>query len=435
MRYLPLTKQDRAEMFKAVGISDINELYSAIPSGILKRSEKIDLPPHQGEIEVESYLRDLANENIPATKTAFFLGCGVYNHHIPATVDYIIQRSEFLTAYTPYQPEIAQGTLTYIFEFQTYIARLTGMDVANASMYDGATAAAEAALMALRVKPGRKKIQSLTCVNPQYRDVIKTNLRYHEDIEFVVGNNDPDENTACVMVQTPNFFGTIIQLEKLREKCDRAGALLVVVVTEILSLGLLPPPEMADIVCGEAQSVGVNMSYGGPHLGFFACKKAFIRQMPGRLCGETVDADGKRSFVLTLSTREQHIRREKATSNICTNQGLMALAFTVHMSLLGEIGFKQLARINHQKACRLADALSGIKGIKILNKTFFNEFTMEVPVDANALVKKMADKNIIAGYAADKDKVILAATELTTEKDIETLVNALKAEVNNNNEK
>ena len=418
-------------MFQAIGINDINQLYSAIPSDILKRSDNINLPPHQGEIEVEAHLRELASQNTSATRTAFFLGCGVYNHHIPATVDYIIQRSEFLTAYTPYQPEIAQGTLTYIFEFQTYIARLTGMDVANASMYDGATAAAEAALMALRIKKDRKKIQALTCVNPQYKDVIKTNLRYHENIEYIVSNEDPDENTACVIVQTPNFFGTIIQLEKIREKCDKVGALMVVVVTEILSLGLLPAPVMADIVCGEAQSIGVNMSFGGPHLGFFACKKEFIRQMPGRLCGETVDADGKRSFTLTLSTREQHIRREKATSNICTNQGLMALAFTVHISLLGEIGFKQLAKINHQKACRLADAVSGIKGVKILNKTFFNEFTMEVPVDANALVKKMADNNIVAGYAADKDKVILAATELTTEKDIETLVNALKKEVSN----
>ena len=415
-------------MLNAIGVKNVNELYSAIPADIMKKSDKLSLPPHKGEIEVETHIRNYANQNISATGTPFFLGCGVYNHHVPATVDYIIQRSEFLTAYTPYQPEIAQGTLNYIFEFQTYIARLTGMDVANASMYDGATASAEAALMALRIKNGRNKIQVLSCVNPQYKEVIKTNLRYHEGIEFVESNEQPDDKTACVIIQSPNFFGTVLDLEKIREKCNKAGALMVVVVNEILSLGLLPAPVQADIVCGEAQSVGVNMSFGGPHLGFFACKKEFIRQMPGRLCGETVDADGKRSFVLTLSTREQHIRREKATSNICTNQGLMALAFTVHMSLLGEIGFKQLAKINHAKACQLADAVSKIKGVKVLNDSFFNEFTIEVK-GAKNIVENLSKKKIIAGYAPTEDKIILAATELTTDEHIEKLVEALKAEV------
>jgi glycine dehydrogenase subunit 1 len=429
MRYLPLTKADRAEMLSAIGVKNINELYSAIPPAILKKSEQLNLPPHKGEIEVEAHLRKYANQNISAGQTAFFLGCGVYNHHIPATVDYIIQRSEFLTAYTPYQPEIAQGTLSYLFEFQTYIARLTGMDVANASMYDGATSAGEAALMALRVKPDRKKIRVATCVNPQYRAVIKTGLRYHEDIEVIEDNESPCEQTACVIVQTPNFYGTVMELEKIREKCNKSGALMVVVVTEILSLGLLNPPAMADIVCGEAQSVGVNMSFGGPHLGFFACKKEFIRQMPGRLCGQTVDADDKRSFVLTLSTREQHIRREKATSNICTNQGLMALAFTVHMSLLGEVGFKQLAQINHQKASLAVEKLSKIKGVKILNKTFFNEFTIEVPVDSKPLVEKLTAKNIIAGYPVDGNKIILAFTEVNSDEQIETLANAIKEEL------
>ncbi len=426
MRYLPLTKQDRTEMLNAIGVKNVNELYSAIPAEILKKGEKLNLPPHKGEMEVEAHLRAYANQNMPASTVPFFLGCGVYNHHIPATVDYIIQRSEFLTAYTPYQPEIAQGTLNYIFEFQTYIARLTGMDVANASMYDGATAAAEAALMAVRVK-NRNKIRYVSGLNPQYSDVIKTNIRYHEGFELIE-SAEPCEQTACVIVQTPNFFGEVAELEKLREACTKTGALLVVVISEILSLGLLPAPVQADIVCGEAQSIGVNMSYGGPHLGFFACKKEFMRQMPGRLCGETVDADGKRSFVLTLSTREQHIRREKATSNICTNQGLMALAFTVHISLLGEIGFKQLAKINHERASKLADELVKIKGVKLLNKTFFNEFTIEVK-GAKALVENLAAKKIIAGYAPSDDKIILAATELTTDANIEALVKAMKEEI------
>ncbi len=429
MRYLPLTKQDREEMLSSIGVKNVNELYSGIPAEIMKKSEKVNLPQHAGELEVERRLKNYADKNLSASKTAFFLGGGCYNHYIPSTVDYIIQRSEFLTSYTPYQPEISQGNLNVIFEFQTYIARLTGMDVANASMYDGATAAAEAALMALRVKNGRNKVRVLTCVNPEYKEVIATNLRYHDHIEYIESNDEPCEDTACVIVQTPNFYGTIIQLEKIRKLCTEKGALLVVVVSEILSLGLMNPPVQADIVCGEAQSIGVNMSYGGPHLGFFACKKEFIRQMPGRLCGMTEDADGKRSFCLTLSTREQHIRREKATSNICSNQGLMALAFTVHLSLLGEVGFKQLAKINHDKACKLADALAKIKGIKLLNKTFFNEFTIEVPGDSKALVEKLTTKNIIAGYAVDKNKIIMAVTELTTDEHIERLVTELGNEL------
>jgi glycine dehydrogenase subunit 1 len=427
MRYLPLTKQDREEMLSAIGVKNVNELYSAIPAGIMKKSEKVNLPPHAGELEVERHLKNYAEKNTSASKTAFFLGCGCYNHHIPSTVDYIIQRSEFLTSYTPYQPEIAQGNLNVIFEFQTYIARLTGMDVANASMYDGATAAGEAALMAMRLKPGRGKIRIASCVNPQYKEVVRTNVRYHEEMEVIEDNEDPCEQTACVIVQTPNFYGTIMRLDAIREKCNKVGALMVVVINEILSLGLLQPPSMADIVCGEAQSIGVNMSYGGPHLGFFACKKEYVRQMPGRLCGMTQDEEGRRSFVLTLSTREQHIRREKATSNICSNQGLMALAFTVHLSLLGEIGFKQLAKINHQKAAQLAEKLSVIKGVKLLNKTFFNEFTIEVPGDSKALVEKLTAKNIIAGYAVDKNKIIIAVTEVNTDEQMEKLVAGLES--------
>jgi glycine dehydrogenase subunit 1 len=304
------------------------------------------------------------------------------------------------------------------------IANLTGMDIANASMYDGATATAEAALMARRVS-GKPNIHIHGALHPQYREVIETYIQSYEGVE--VKNSAPDENASCVIVQTPDFFGEPQKLENLRKQCTESGALLVVVINEILSLGLLPPPVEADIVCGEAQSIGVPMSFGGPHLGFFACRKDYLRQMPGRLCGETVDKDGRRSFVLTLSTREQHIRREKATSNICTNQGLFALAFTIHMSLLGEIGFKKLARLNHEKACALADRLAKVKKIKLPNKAFFNEFVVELPVSATDTVKKLAAEGIIAGLALEGNKLLVAATEMTTETDIEILAEVLEA--------
>ncbi len=428
MRYLPLTNTEKSEMLATIGAKSIDELYSAIPESIIKNS-KYNLPDHQGEIEVEAKMKSFANQNLPASQSAFFLGAGCYFHHIPASVDHIIQRSEFLTSYTPYQPEIAQGNLQVIFEYQTIIARLTAQEVANASMYDGATATAEAALMAIRVKKDRSKIRISGRLHPQYEEVVRTYLSNFSEIKIEHG--EPDEQTACVIVQSPDFFGEPQNYTDIRSKCDRSGAVMVVVINEILSLGLLPAPVQADIVCGEAQSIGVGMSYGGPHLGFFACRKEFIRQMPGRLCGETVDADGKRSFALTLSTREQHIRREKATSNICTNQGLMALAFTVHAELLGEIGFRQLAKINHAKACRLFDEVTKIKGIKPLVNNFFNEFAIELPsgVNAKTLVDDLAQKNIIAGYATNDKTLILCATELTSDDAIGKLVEELKSKL------
>jgi glycine dehydrogenase subunit 1 len=423
MRYLPLTPKDRADMLKAVGVPSADALYKMVPKEA-QLSGLIDLPLHQGELEVETALARMAEKNHPAGRGPFFLGAGCYNHHIPATVDHLIQRSEFLTSYTPYQPEISQGTLTVIFEFQTMIARLTGMDIANASMYDGATATAEAALMAKRVT-GRANIHIHGALHPQYREVIETYIRNYEGV--AVKTTAPDENASCVIVQTPDFHGELQQLSELRKKCTEAGALLVVVVNEILSLGLLPPPKEADIVVGEGQAIGVPMSFGGPHLGFFACRKDYLRQMPGRLCGETIDKDGRRSFVLTLSTREQHIRREKATSNICTNQGLFALAFTIHMSLLGEIGFKKLARLNHEKACMLADRLVKIKNVKLVNKHFFNEMVVELPVSAADAVKQLAQQGIIAGLPLDGGKLLVAATEMVSEADIETLASALES--------
>lgn len=436
MRYLPLTAQNRKDMLQAIGASSVDDLYKDVPKSAFMKG-LANLPAHMGELEIERKLGGYANENHHAGKGPFFLGAGCYYHHVPASVDYIIQRSEYLTAYTPYQPEIAQGTLQYLYEFQSMVAMITGQEVANASLYDGATAMAEAALMAMRITK-RSKVVYGSDIHPHYNEVLNAYLKnigaqaalnHQSDTSQSGGaaSDDDLKDAACVIVQSPDFFGNVHGYADWRKKCDETGALLIVVTNEILSLGLLPAPVEADIVCGEAQSVGVAMSFGGPHLGFFACREKFIRQMPGRLCGETVDADGKRGFVLTLSTREQHIRREKATSNICTNQGLCALAFTVHMSLLGEDGFKTLARLNHERACALADALEKA-GAKIANKSFFNEFTVALPKgkDAAKIIDDLAQKDIIAGFAAAPDKLVVAATEMTTDEDIAAFSAALK---------
>jgi glycine dehydrogenase subunit 1 len=430
MRYLPLTKDNRAEMLREIGAKSVDDLYSDVPKSAFMKG-LADLPMHMGELEVERKLSAYANMNRAAGQGPFFLGAGCYFHHIPATVDYIIQRSEFLTAYTPYQPEIAQGTLQVIFEFQSMIALLTGQDLANASLYDGATSMAEAALMAQRITK-RDKIIVGGPVHPQYVGVLNAYASGKvQQLEFEEASTEKD--IACVIIQSPNFIGEPEDYGHWRELCDRTGALMIVVVNEILSLGLLAPPSMADIVCGEAQSIGVAMSFGGPHLGFLACKEKYLRQMPGRLCGQTVDADGKRGFVLTLSTREQHIRREKATSNICTNQGLCTLAFTVHMALLGEDGFKRLAQLNHERACALADALGQIKDVSVASKSFFNEFYVTLPkgTEAKALVETLAQKGIIAGYPMGNETsgykdLLVAATEMTTDEDIAAFATALR---------
>lgn len=430
MRYLPQTNAARKEMLDKIGAKSVDDLFIQVPKKAFING-KANLPDHQGELQVERQMQAYANQNINAQSNRFFLGAGVYYHHVPSTVDYIIQRSEFLTAYTPYQPEIAQGTLQYLFEFQTFIAQITGQEVANASLYDGATSMAEAALMAMRVTR-KNRIALGNDIHPQYCEVLETYLNNNEGAESYTCAEDPSQiqdDTACVIIQSPDFYGKPHTIDDWRKACDEKGALLCVVVTEIVSLGMLPPPTEADIVCGEAQSIGVPMSFGGPHLGFFACREKFIRQMPGRLCGETVDADGNRVFVLTLSTREQHIRRDKATSNICTNQGLCALAFTVHMALLGEDGFKQLARLNHERACDLADALTAIDGIKLKHENFFNELAVQLPNGKNAheIVQKLADEyGIIAGYPADKNTILITATEITTDSGIEALANAMK---------
>ena len=420
MRYLPLSNQDRQDMFAATGAKDMRDLYKDVPDEAYNDQLLEDLPAHKSEMDVERIMNRYSHKNLDALHVPFFLGGGVYYHHVPASVDHIIQRSEFLTAYTPYQPEIAQGTLQVIYEFQTMIAKLTGQDIANASLYDGASATAEAALMAMRVKR-RKRIIIANELNPDYRETLET---YLDDSAFASHNDNDD--IAAIIIQSPDFFGHPENYTVWREKADALGAMLIVVVSEIVSLGMLPAPDMADIVCGEAQSIGLPMSFGGPHLGFFACKQAYLRQVPGRLCGRTKDADGKDSYVLTLSTREQHIRRDKATSNICTNQGLCALAFTVHMSLLGDIGFRHLAQLNHEKASELAEKLNALDGIAVENDSFFNEFVVTLPCNAKEAVDKLASQDIIAGLALNDNRLLICATEVTSEDDMDALVNALK---------
>jgi len=435
MRYLPLTPEDRTEMLGVIGVDSIDALFVDVPASA-QRSGTVDLPLHAGELEVEREMSALAKRNRSAGEGPFFCGAGAYRHHVPATVDHIIQRSEFLTSYTPYQPEIAQGTLQVLFEFQTQVAALTGMEVANASLYDGSTAAAEAVMMATRVTRRNKAVMS-GGVHPHYVETIDTlahaagvatqRLAVAIDAEdAVIAAIDAD--TACVIVQTPNVFGTATDVTKIAAAAQAAGALLIVVTTEVVSLGLLKSPgEMgADIVVAEGQSIGNGLNFGGPYVGLFACKEKYIRQAPGRLCGETVDADGRRGFVLTLSTREQHIRRDKATSNICTNSGLCALAFSIHMSLLGEVGLRQLAAINHDKARALRDALAAVPGVEILTTRFFNEFAIRVPGKAAEVVETLAGHGIIAGvpfsrldaHAGLDDVLLVAATETTLDIDI-----------------
>jgi len=442
MRYLPHTPQDREDMLARIGVASVEDLFVDIPKDKLLAGV-LDLPRRKGEMEVERLLSNMAGRNTSASSVPFFVGAGAYKHHVPASVDHLIQRSEFLTSYTPYQPEIAQGTLQYLFEFQTQVARLTAMDVANASMYDGSTGCGEAVLMAHRVTRRRKAILS-GGLHPHYAEVVRTlsdmagdkvltlapDVRAQEDIVAQI-----DKDTSCVVVQNPDVFGNVRDLTPIADACRAAGALLIAVFTEAVSLGLVKSPgEMgADIVVGEGQSIGNALNFGGPYVGLFATREKLIRQMPGRLCGETVDANGKRGFVLTLSTREQHIRREKATSNICTNSGLCALAFSMHMTLLGGVGLQKLARVNHANAVKLADMLTGA-GVEVLNGTFFNEFTIRTKGSAAALVETMAARGVLAGVPVSRllpkagvdDLLIVANTEVNTDEDRAAFVAAIK---------
>ncbi|HEY5347520.1 MAG TPA: aminomethyl-transferring glycine dehydrogenase subunit GcvPA [Rhizomicrobium sp.] len=443
MRYLPLTPDDRRAMLAKIGAPDIDALFRDVPASAVVPLSIFDLPDTQGELEVDRALSKLAARNVAAGAGPFFCGAGAYKHHVPSAVDHLIQRSEFLTSYTPYQPEIAQGTLQYLFEFQTQVALLTGMEVANASLYDGSTATAEAVLMAQRITRRPKAILS-GGLHPHYAETVETVAALSgvvtrtpvapgsaEDIIALI-----DEQTACVVVQSPDIFGLIRDLRPIAEAAHAKGALLIAVVTEIVSLGLLESPgaQGADIVAAEGQSIGNGLNFGGPYVGLFATREKFLRQMPGRLCGETADAEGRRGFVLTLSTREQHIRREKATSNICTNSGLCCLAFTIHLSLLGEEGLTRLARINHAKASALADRLAKIPGVSLVTPNFFNEFTLRLPKPADAVVEALAAKGIIGGVPASRlmphdeaarNLLIVAATETCTDEDADAFAKAL----------
>jgi glycine dehydrogenase subunit 1 len=406
------------------------------------------LPMHASELAVERELTSLARKNMVAGDVPFFLGCGAYKHHIPASVDHLIQRGEFLTAYTPYQPEIAQGTLQVLFEFQTQVARLLGCEVANASMYDGSTACWEAIGMARRITRRKKAILS-DGLHPHYVSVCKTMAKFTGD---TLATSEPtleaatdaealidaiDGETSCVVVQYPDILGRITDLTPIADAAHAKGALLVAVVTEPVALGLIKAPgEMgADIVVGEGQSIGVGLQFGGPYVGLFATREKYVRQMPGRLAGETVDAEGKRGFVLTLSTREQHIRREKATSNICTNSGLCALAFSIHMTLLGEKGLRTLAEINHARAVEVANRLAALPGVRVVNDAFFNEFTVELPVEARPAVHAMVEKGVLGGVSlgrlypgvdALEAGLVIAVTEIASDEDIDALEAALK---------
>jgi glycine dehydrogenase subunit 1 len=442
MRYLPLDASDREAMLARIGVPEIEALFADIPAD--KRIDGLlEMPLAKSEMAVERVLTGIAQRSLAAGSAPFFLGAGAYRRHIPAAVDHLIQRSEFLTSYTPYQPEIAQGTLQVLFEFQTQVAALTGMEVANASMYDGSTACGEAMLMAHRLTRRNRAVIS-GGLHPQYADVCATlahmagdtivrlppDLKASERLAAAI-----DDETSCVIVQAPDFFGNPRDLAPAAAAAHARGALLIAVFTDPVALGALRSPgEMdADIAVGEGQGLGNALSFGGPYVGLFATRARNVRQMPGRLSGETVDAAGRRSFVLTLSTREQHIRREKATSNICTNSGLCALAFSIHLTLLGAAGLGRLAKVNHANAVRLAERLAAIPAVEVVNAHFFNEFTVRTPRPAAALIEALAGRGVIGGLPVSRllpgagldDCIIVASTETNTEDDRAAYAQAL----------
>lgn len=448
MRYLPLTADNRSDMLATIGVDSIDDLFADVPAEARLTGPIDGLPLRATEMAVERHMRALSKQNLSAADAPFFLGAGAYRHHVPASVDHLIQRGEFLTAYTPYQPEIAQGTLQVLFEFQTQVARLFGTDIANASLYDGSTATWEAVAMAGRITRRKRAVLS-GALHPHYVATVRTMAKFTGDEiadAKVTVQGAPDEDgllariddqTSCVVVQYPDILGRIGNLERVAEAAHAKGALLIAVVTEPVALGLIEAPGAlgADIVVGEGQSLGVGLQFGGPYLGLFGCREKFVRQMPGRLCGETVDAEGRRSFVLTLSTREQHIRREKATSNICTNSGLCALAFSIHMTLLGGTGLERLALVNHARARMLADKLSAIPGVELVNTAYFNEFCVTLPRDARDVVRELADRGILGGvslgrlypdHEAIHRGLLVTATETTSEEDIAALADGLR---------
>ena len=410
--FLVHTEEIKKEMLEAIGVSGIEDLFAEIPQSA--RTNSLELDNAISEIECQKRIKSLAKKN--KTDYISFLGAGCYNKFIPAAIAQVAQRFEFLTAYTPYQPEIAQGTLQIMYEFQTMICRLTGMDVANATVYDAGTACAEALLMASRIKKCKRVLVS-DDLNPEYNKVIKTYAHANgieiEWFDSVIPANT--EDYACVLVQTPDFYGEIRELQPVET--------LLVVCTDISTLSILKPPAEydADIVVGDVQTLGIPMSFGGPHAGFMACKEKYVRQLPGRLAGRTVDADGNQAFTLTIQTREQHIKREKATSNICSNQALIGLCANLYLSLMGEKGFKQAGFLSAKMAHLLSQKLADFKGIKTLNNNFFNEFVIEVN-DADEFLAKLKKAGIIGGLKLDKNRILVAATEMISEDDIDLYI-------------
>jgi glycine dehydrogenase subunit 1 len=446
MSYVPQTDADRAEMLAAVGVERVEDLFHDVPAACL--FPELDLPEPLSEMEIMAELQAISEENLETGHFSSFLGAGSYHHYIPRIVDQIISRSEFYTAYTPYQPEISQGTLQSIFEYQSMICALTGMEVANASHYDGATAAAEAVIMALNVARGKRKKMILSpLLHPEYRQVVRT---YTQGMDLEIVGDEAwergpgraldelaamvDKDTACLVVQNPNFLGQIEDLSGLADKVHASGAVLVVAVDPV-SLGLLKPPgELgADIVVGEGQGLGNGLNFGGPYLGIFACRQKQVRKMAGRLVGQTVDAEGKRGFVLTLATREQHIRRERATSNICTNQALCALATAVHMAALGPKGMRKLAELCYHKAHYAAQAIGALQGYQVLeDKPFFQEFVVRCPAPVHEINRYLLEEwGIIGGYDLGQDfsalenHMLICVTEVITAEEIDLLVEAL----------
>lgn len=441
MRYIPNSPEEQQEMLVEIGLGSTKELFRSIPQD-LQLERELTVTEPLSEPEVIAAFEEMAAKNTAATKPSF-LGAGVYSHFSPTIIDHLLQRSEFFTSYTPYQPEISQGTLQYIFEFQTLICQLTGMEVANASMYDGSTAMAEAYMMAQRVTR-RSKIVVATSVHPEYREVAKTYTQHGDaDIVEVAFDTETgrlsdlsalDDKTAALVVQSPNFFGCVEDLKALADAAHAVGALFVVVVTEAISFGLLKSPGEcgADIVVGEGQSFGIPMGFGGPHVGLFATQEKYVRQMPGRLCGVAYDKKGNRGFVLTLSTREQHIRREKATSNICTNQGLIALAATIYMETMGKKGLQEVAEQNAQKAAYAKKAIAAINGFSIpFSAPTFNEFVVRGPKPATEILEAARQKGVIGGIALSKyygghdNDFLVCVTETASRENIDSLVVSL----------
>ncbi|HEU4343511.1 MAG TPA: aminomethyl-transferring glycine dehydrogenase subunit GcvPA [Candidatus Binatia bacterium] len=448
MRYTPHTSTDKDQMLRTIGLESIDALYRHIPESLRERA-KIELPQGLTEPAVRRHLAELANKNASAADWSLFIGAGIYHHAIPSAVDAIISRSEFSTSYTPYQPEVSQGTLQALYEYQTLICQLTGMEVSNAGVYDGASAAAEAVLMSRRLQPStRRRVLVSRALHPQYRAVIATYLRNLEGTEIeeipfdAAGATDVDrltqalgDRSMCVVVGYPNFFGVIEDLAPLRSACAKTGAQLITVTTEPLALALLKPPGAwgVDIAVGEGQSLGVSMQLGGPGFGFFTCQKKFVRNIPGRLVGETVDSHDRRGFVLTLATREQHIRREKATSNICTSQTLCTLAATVYMALLGRTGLRRIAEVNAARAHETLDRLVGEARVsRLFAGPFFNEFAVRA-AGLQELWKRCIERKILPGVSLGRwypelgDCLLLCVTEMNEREDIERLVTAVSS--------